>query len=231
MAHSGWSKDSLESLDSTVYESGKVVEKTQIYYSQGSVYSGNKSSYIYLSGGKTLVGIYYLWNDSLSKWEPSTKDSIIYSTPFNINIYWSMSDDLHGFLKEFLYTYDNSSWKSAGNSSMLDSECNATTLVVSGNTLNDDNDSLEDYKIIMAFNSSVWSNDNLAETRGQVKNPDGEFYDIYKGVISENVKTTYVYHWDSNSKSPVFSYKDIKFTDSHKNDTLLLYCNLLVAYF
>jgi hypothetical protein len=222
-AHSGWSKDSLRSFDSTVYQNGKMIEKTQEHYSNdGSISYGYKYSFTYLNNEKTVVQTNYDWNDSLSNWIPNGKDSVIFSAPLNNTIHWDMID-LHSLLKYYMYAYKDSSWKSAGYLFKVDSECNETTVALSGKQLS--YDSLIDYKTINIYNSSIWSTDNLTEKKGQTKNPDGEFYDSYKIIYSANGYTDYDYEWDSTSKLPVCTHKNFDFTDSHKNDTLYLNCN------
>jgi hypothetical protein len=229
IAESGWDKDSLEIFDSTIFQNGKITEEISYLNDCRDGYPavGSRSTYAYLDGGRTIVTVRYRWNGSLSKWTLSYKDSNNFFNPIN-NIFDLNDIVLHSFMDLYRYHYDttNLSWKCDEYYVKVDEECNATTLVWNGKKVND-NDSLVDLKQIGIFNSSVWNNDNLLESRLQERDPvTGEYHDTYKEVKSADGNSTCEYfNWDSESKALVYSNKDIYFKDSYNNDTLELSCS------
>lgn len=225
-AHSGWDRNSLDSLDSTIYRNGKEIEHDHYVLSGSKISYGSKRfTYNYLNGDKTLVETDYSWDVSVPEWVPVSKDSIIFSTPLTNSFIWYISD-MHVFIKDYRYMYENSTWKNAGFISKVDNECNSTTLVTNGKQINRINNSLVDFKNTVIYNSSAWSDDDVAGDIFQEINPvDGKYHVSFKSVYSSNGFTNYNYVLDSISNDTICNDKQIYFTDSHKNYTLIRLCS------
>lgn len=223
MAHTGWNKDSLRSLDSIVYVNGKITESCYYNYYHGKIVYGWRSIWNYLNDGKTIVTTEYDWDATSSKWIPEMKDSLYNflndgktivsircswdtvsskwiledkdSVVYNRTIKPPYSEDFTAFTFWGEYEYDSitSTWKLDESASRNDGECNSTTLVFDYKEMNFD-DSISTGKIIFTFNSSNWTEDNIVEMRMKSLNPAGEYYDTQKAIYSTD-RLTNAYYW------------------------------------
>jgi hypothetical protein len=213
LASTGWTIDSLISLDSSVYAGGNLAES--IYESFSRTFDtvhvdGTRNTYTYPDGGKSFVNIYYNWSDSKKTWVPNDKDSMAYSAPIGSSYapyYYT------GLIGNYLWVYDTtgSSWAAMQGFARVDAECNATTLTLGGQKLVALN-KLADAKEILTFKSSDWTHENLIQDEIQVKDSStGTYYDYSKTTYTVNAdgsETDQYFYWNATSKSLVCLSKD-----------------------
>ncbi len=214
-AASGWDSDSLLSMDSLVYQDGKLVEEVILDYEYNG---GARSVYNSLNDGKIFVQTDYNWNYETKSWVPESKDSLVYSTPVNFDGHLNRyTTDL---LSEYTYNYHNLKWFCSNIFAIEITECNATTLVVKKTMFSDEGTDPLDFKLIYKFRSTDWTEKNLSELLIQEKSSVSEsYYDIYKSVYDENAR--YDYQKDRNDTF-VLIEKHFSYKDTHLNDTLTL---------
>jgi len=232
-AKSGWASDSLSSLDSAMYVGGILTEYIQEPLNISGYFSGGqKHSYEYINGGKTLVATDYFWNDSKKTWIPFLKDSLLFSTA---NTSWPLF--VNNFLTDFDYsslleingyTFDTiaSVWKILEHDTKYVAECNDTTLTFIGKgQLDNSSDSLIDEKIIIQFRSRIMTQTNATQSRIQRKNPLTEtYYDYSQSSYTYDINgyptSIASLNWDTTANAMTYSARLLYFPDSHGNDTL-----------
>lgn len=212
-AGSGWAVDSLGSLDSSVYAGGNLAAHVHESFSRSNdsiLINGNRETYDYSSGGKSIVETDYNWNDSKKTWVPYNKDSIVFSASIE-NDYWSLYyPNLVGRYSWFFDT-TGSSWNTNKAFAKVDAECNATTLVMGGKQLSGGGN-LVDAKDIVTFKSSVWTQENLIQELIQVKDAStGTYRDSSKSTSSiddNGAETDQYFSWNATLAGLVCMSKD-----------------------
>lgn len=211
-AHSGWDLDSLKSLDSSIYSNGNITEIVSLYYYSGTISGGSRFSYTLLDSGKNMVGIYFDWVNVKNKWVENQKFSIQYSASVNAFLSDSYSNSTK-IISEDIYTFDTSSslWEISGHIAKIDSECTATSFVLGGRF------SGSDYKSVLIFKTSDWSETNIDEVSWIVDNWNFKtFFDSYfndtltqqcyydsSTSAWDTTKFHYARTYDTNSKNTI----------------------------
>jgi hypothetical protein len=230
-AGSGWSQDSLQSLDSCIYADGRLAEEIQenfYNYGMGQEMNGYRDTCGEMDNGKVMVSIHYDWDNTKKTWKPSYKDSIVVSAPIGNFVI----GDIASLVREDMWSYDTSTglWKTMGSIARIDSECTANILVLAGRSSADGSDSLVDIKSIITFASPAKTMQNITEERLQRKGPvSGKYYDSYRVLItldksgfSTNLQ---FFVWDSLSRQLENSSLSMMFPDAYGNDTLEFSCD------
>jgi hypothetical protein len=230
IAGSGWSLDSLYSIDSCVYVNNWLAEQIQedfdTYGTPGTVRYGTRDTYSEKNNGSAMVSVHYDWNMAKKIWEPSTRDSLVLSGPF------SGPDlvDISILVKEVAWSFDTvkGEWKITTDIARVDSECTPVTYVMEGVT-SFTGDSLFETRMVMTFISPQKTFDNLSEEAILQKDPaSGVFREVLKALMTYD-KNGYktgqeVLFWDSLTQSEVSFDKSVMIPDAYGNDTLTFYC-------
>lgn len=229
-AQSGWSRDSLSALDSTIYSNGKIGETVSKYfYSFSGTLSttGYRSVIAYLNNNKVIVTTDYDWNDLTQTWRPSYKDSAVFSAATDNAT--AMFSDLTNLTCLFSWDFDTTSttWKSTGYYIKISGECTATTFVLAGKEQSSADDSLVDTKIAITFSSPVWTEENMVQQIMQQKeSAAGSFVNVSKYVKEVNASGYLLgyknFDWDADLSAWIPSYISLSFPDAHGNDTFYL---------
>jgi hypothetical protein len=225
----GWAGDSLRSIDSTRYSNGKIVET--VHRSFNRDYFGTLTTYgyrtvnSYLNNDRTILSIYYEWDDSVRTWILSFKDSTTFSSPVTGKFDFS---DLTTLTGTFSWRFDSASndWIGRGFYRKVDGECTATRLVLAGKASFDYiSDSLVDEKWILEFSSPAWTQNNFVEQLCQRRySPSGAFVNYSRYIREVNAAgrqtRTTSFDWDTTKLVWVGSNVEINFPDAYGNDTL-----------
>jgi hypothetical protein len=165
-------------------------------------------------------------------WAPSNKDSLVLSVPFT-NF---TAGDFSSLVREVVWNFDTAkaNWKLSGDLARVDSECNATTVVLAGKASLFGTDSLSGCKVLWTFMSSIKTLLTITEETLQRADSVTGVYKDYERVLFTYDQSGFqtgeqVSEFDSLTQRMEDLYKFLYFPDASGNDTLQIYCDYTVS--
>jgi hypothetical protein len=253
-ASSGWSEDSLESIDSVVTIDANTCEMYSYIYSSGMIYSGTKDEFRYSEDKKSIVDISYTLDLISSNWVPSTKDSITFSEPYDfVNYLQEMSlnnnESIISFIplntigefpyntlvSDYTFEYDTISnqWNLDGSLEYKNALKTPTSLTCEIKQGIGTKDSVTQY-LIYNFRSSNYTFTNVSSMVMCRLKPDQTGYDSLVKYFVDFKSGDYLKYncfvWNDSTKKwdTDFYNLDCKL-DSHNNDTSSIFINTLFS--
>jgi hypothetical protein len=217
-AQSGWSHDSLLTIDSSVYKNGILVESIRIYSFISFLNSRKHTTFTEMHGGKVRLITDYGWNSTTHDWNPEAKDSSLLVAPY--------SDELSDIKQSYFWSFDTAaggSWKLSYSVNRIDAECTPTTTVLAMKDANADTSA--EIKISMTFASPAKTNNTLTREAWSMKDPvTGNYYDVTEEVRTCNEAGFEISRqksfYDSSTRQMKIASRTTSFPDAHGNDTL-----------
>jgi hypothetical protein len=215
-AQSGWKRDSVILVDSTIYTNGKISENIRKYtYFH---YDAERTTIAYLNNGKTLLKTNYLWDDSAKTWILPSKDSLVYSSPVSSNATGINYNNLTGLYYFADFDATTGIWREIVSLEKVAGECTSSSLVLKDTS----------FKTTLSFASSDWTEENITERLDQLKDSaTGIFVNSNKFIRVLNANGDLLredsFFWDAEKSAWIPFLKLLYFPDAHGNDTL--YCS------